>query len=87
MRLLILQSVFSVGGVLPQLPSRFRNAICHASGMQAKEVWLVHKHPSRFRNAIKSSCLQNYASLSFPVLWRSHCPKTVMRARKKELGD
>ena len=25
--------------------SRFRNAICHASGMQAR-VWLVHKHPS-----------------------------------------
>ena len=42
-RLLILQSVFSVGGVWPQLPSRFRNAICHASGMQAK-VWLVCKH-------------------------------------------
>ena len=35
-RLLILQSVYSVGGVWPQLPSCFRNAICHASGMQAR---------------------------------------------------
>ena len=42
---LILQSMLSVGGVWPQLPSRFRNAISHALGMQLK-VWLVHKHPS-----------------------------------------
>ena len=61
-RLLILQSVFSVGGVWPQLPSRFRNAVCHASGVQAR-VWLVCKHPSRFRNAIKSSCLLNVCTL------------------------
>ena len=33
-RVLILQSMFSVGGVWPQLPSHFRNAICHTSGMQ-----------------------------------------------------
>ena len=51
-RLLILQSVFSVGGVWPQLPSRFRNAICHASGMQAR-VWLVCKHPSRLGMQLK----------------------------------
>ena len=35
-RLLILQCMFSVSGVWPQLPSHFRNAICHASGMQLK---------------------------------------------------
>ena len=51
-RLLILQSVFSVGGVWPQLPSRFRNAICHASEMQAR-VWLVRKHPSRLGMQLK----------------------------------
>ena len=51
-RLLILQSGFSVGGVWPQLPSRFRNAICHAFGMQAK-VWFVHKHPSRLGMQLK----------------------------------
>ena len=34
-RLLFLQSVFSIGGVWPQLPSRFRNAaISHTLGMQ-----------------------------------------------------
>ena len=51
-RLLILQSVFSVSGVWPQLPSRFRNAICHASGMQAR-VWLVRKHPSHLGMQLK----------------------------------
>ena len=60
-RLLILQSVFSVGGVWPQPPSRFRNAICHASGMQAR-VWLVRKHPSRLGMQLKfpvyKKCLQ-----------------------------
>ena len=48
----MLQSMFSVGGVWPQLPSRFRNAICHASGMQLK-VWLVCKHPSRLGMQLK----------------------------------
>ena len=52
MRLLILQCMFSVGGVWPQLPSHFRNSICHASGMQAR-VWLVHKHPSRIGMQLK----------------------------------
>ena len=33
-----MQCVFSVGGVWPQLPSCFRNGICHTSGMQAR-VW------------------------------------------------
>ena len=51
-RLLILQSVFSVGGMWPQLPSRFRNAICHASEMQAR-VWLVPKHPSCLGKQLK----------------------------------
>ena len=40
-RLLILQCVFSVGGVW-----------CHASGMQLK-VWLVRKHPSRLGMQLK----------------------------------
>ena len=53
-RLQILQCVFWVGGVWPQLPSRFRNAICHASGMQAR-VWLVRKHPSRLGMQLKVS--------------------------------
>ena len=51
-RLLILQCVFSVGGLWPQLPFRFRNAICHASEMQAR-VRLVRKHPSRLGMQLK----------------------------------
>ena len=51
-RLLILQSVFSVGGVWPQLLSHFWNAICPASGMQLK-VWLVCKHPSHLGMQLK----------------------------------
>ena len=47
-----MQSVFSVGGVWPQRPSRFRNAISHALGMQLK-VWLVSKHPSRLGMQLK----------------------------------
>ena len=44
MRLLILQSVFSVGGVWPQLPSCLRNAIKGVSCAQTSVP---------FRNAIK----------------------------------
>ena len=51
-RLLILQCVFSVGGVWPQLPSHFRNAICHTSGIQAR-VWLVRKHLSHLGMQLK----------------------------------
>ena len=51
-RLLILQCVFAVGGVWLWVPSRFRNSICHASGMQLK-LWLVRKHPSRFGMQLK----------------------------------
>ena len=47
-----MQCVFSVGGVWPQLLSRFRNATCHASGMQAR-VWLVRKDPSRLGMHLK----------------------------------
>ena len=72
-RLLFLQSVFSVGGVWPQLPSRFRNAISHALGMQLK-VWLVRKHPSRLGMQLKvpvyKKRVQFYISLLFPALWR-----------------
>ena len=53
-RLLILQSVFSVGGMWSQLLSCFRTAICHASGMQAR-VWLVHKQPSCLGMQLKVS--------------------------------
>ena len=72
-RLLTLQSVFSVGGVWPQLLSHFRNAICDASGMQAR-VWLVCKHPSHLGMQLKvpvyQTCVHLYVSLSFPALWR-----------------
>ena len=67
MRLLILQCVFSVGGVW-----------CHASGMQFVTLRNAIKGVAcaqtsvPFRNAIKTSCLQNvvytYVSLSFPAL-------------------
>ena len=92
----MLQSVFSVGGVWPQLPSHFRNAICHASGMQLK-VWLVCKHPShlgmqlkvpvykkcvRLRKFVAPSAVATLAVSSR----RQNGKKTVMRARKKELG-
>ena len=90
-RLLILQSVFSVGGVWPQLPSCFRNAISQL------KVWIVHKIPFPFRNAIKSSCLQKMCTL-MQVCCSQLCSCTSslivvtsrwskMRARKKELGD
>ena len=90
-RLLILQSVFSVCGVWPQLPSCFRNAISQL------KVWIVRKIPFPFRNAIKSSCLQKMCTLmqvccsqlcsgtSSLIAVTSRWPKT--RARKKELGD
>ena len=51
-RLLVLQCVFSVGRVWPQLPSHFRNAICHTSGMQAR-LWLVYKHRSHLGMQLK----------------------------------
>ena len=51
MRLLILQCVFSVGGMLQECNlSRFRNAICHTSGMQI--VTLQECNLSHFRTAI-----------------------------------
>ena len=52
-RLLILESVFSVGGVWPQLPSHL--------GMQIK-VWLVHKHLSHFRMQLvcKKLCIPTF---------------------------
>ena len=62
-RLLILQSVFSVGGVWPQLPSRFRNAICHALGMQLK-VWLVRKHPPRLGMQLKVPVYKKVCTLT-----------------------
>ena len=45
-RLLVLQRVFLVGRVWPQLPSHL--------GMQLK-VWLLHKHPSH--NLVTKSCV------------------------------
>ena len=57
-----MQSVFSVGGVWPQLLSRFRNAICHASGMQAR-VWLVRKHPSHLGMQLKVPVYKNCVHL------------------------
>ena len=62
-RLLILQCVFLVDGVWPQLLSRFRNAICHASGMQAR-VWLVCKHPSHLRMQLKVAVNKKYSEVS-----------------------
>ena len=91
-RLLILQCVFSVGEVWSQFSSRFRNAICHASGMQAR-VLLVCKHPSHLGMQLKflfTKSVYTYVSLLLLALWQrywSHCPKTVMGARKKELGE
>ena len=53
-RLLILQSVFLVGGVWPQLPSYFSNAIkCVACAQTSIPL----------RNAIKISCLQKFCML------------------------
>ena len=54
-RLLILQSVFSVGGVWPQLLSCFRNA---SKGVACVQMFVP------FRNAIKSSCLQKVCTLT-----------------------
>ena len=62
-RLLILQCVFLVGGVWHWLPSRFRNAICHALGMQLK-VWLVHKHPSRLGMQLKHPVYKRLCTLT-----------------------
>ena len=53
-RLLILQSVFLVGGMWPQLLSRFSNAI---KGVACVQTSLL------LRNAIKISCLQKYIVL------------------------
>ena len=53
-RLLILQSVFSIGGVWPQLLSCFRNA---SKGVACAQTSVL------FRNAIKSSCLQKCVHL------------------------
>ena len=88
-KLLILQSVFSVGGVWPQLPSRSRNAICHTSRMQAR-VWLVCKHPSHLGMQLKVPVYKKCVRLHkfvvpSAVVVLAVCPKTVMRARKKEL--
>ena len=46
-RLLVLQRVFLVGRVWPQLPSHI--------GMQLKE-WLVHKHPFHYFRNVKLQC-------------------------------
>ena len=53
-RLLMLQSMFSVGRVWPQLPSRFRIAIKSVARVQTFVP---------FRNAIKSFCLQKCVRL------------------------
>ena len=53
-RLLILQSVFLVGGMWPQLPSRFSNAIKGVACVQTSVL---------LRNAIKISCLQKFIAL------------------------
>ena len=58
----LLPSVFSVGGVWPQLSSCFRNVICHASGMQAR-VWLVRKHPSHLGMQLKVPVYKKYVHL------------------------
>ena len=63
-RLPILQTLFSVGGVWPKLPSRFRNAIKGVACVQTSVP---------LRNAIKISCLQQivvytYVSLSFSAV-------------------
>ena len=64
-RLLILQSMFSVDGVWPQIPS--------CLGMQLK-VWLVCKHPShlgmQLKDPVYKKCVhlrKSYVSLPFPV--------------------
>ena len=51
-RLLILQCVFSVGGVW-----------CHASGMQLKE-WLVRKHPSHLEMQLKHPVYNKVCTLT-----------------------
>ena len=51
-RLLILQCVFSVGGVW-----------CHASGMQLK-VWLVHKHLSHLGMQLKHPVYKKLCTLT-----------------------
>ena len=63
---LILQCVFSVGGVwCPASGMQFvilRNAICHTSGMQLK-VWLVRKHLSRLGMQLKDPVYKNLCTL------------------------
>ena len=86
-RLIILQSVFLVGGVWPQLPSSL--------GMQLK-VCLVQKHPSRLGMQLKvlftKSCvhLRKFIAPSTVVVLAvslSQGQNGKLRARKKELGD
>ena len=58
-RLLILQSVFSVGRVWPQLPSHFRNACFRnaSKGVACAQTSVP------FRNAIKTSCSQKVCTV------------------------
>ena len=90
MWLLVLQSMFSVDGMWSQLPSRLR--------MQLK-MWLVHKDLNCLGIQLKEPTYKKdvytYISLVFLVLSGAGClivamserENTVMRARKKELGD
>ena len=71
-RLLILQSVLSVGRVWPQLPSRL--------GMQLK-VWACMKTSVPLRNAIKRSCLQKVVYIS--VLFSAVAVRAVSLSRRQ----
>ena len=85
-RLLILESVFLVSGVWPQLPSYFSNAMKGVACVQTSVL---------LRNAIKISCLQKlciYVSLSLSAvvalvvsLSQRQNGKIVMQARAKRL--
>ena len=78
-RLLILQSMFSVGGVWPQLPSRFRNA---SKGVACVQTFVP------FRNAIKVPVYKKCVHLcrfvipSAMVSLSKNCDKS-----EEELGD
>ena len=74
-RLLILQSVFSIG---------CGPNFCSALGMQLK-VWLVHKHLSHSGMQLKVPVTKSFVHLCLIVAMPKWKKKTVMRVRRKSL--
>ena len=76
-----MQSVFSVGGVWPQLPSCFRNAICAQTSVLFRNPIKYPVYKKLLRKFIVSS---GACSL---IVATSKWQKIVMRTSKKELED